>query len=137
MEFTVPDTLVLKIVEKYRNKNDTILYIFYDKSTDMYVIRGTREDTYRIKTCTYSFECESTRHLADFIRFLIDSENDISYILYNYDNLPLTSNEVTYEFLSKYDNISYEIAGYDYVKLKRKQLIKNLRMLKNIFNYNN
>ena len=137
MEYTVPDTLVLKIVERDGHKIDTILYIFYDKSVERYIIRGSRAPTPHIKTCSYSFECESTRHLVDFIQFLIDPTNSSSIILYNYDNLPLTSNEVTFDFLSEYDNLRNEISGYDNVILKRKLLLKNLRMLRNIFNYNN
>jgi hypothetical protein len=137
MEYTVPDTLVLKIVEKDGNKDDTILYILYDKSVERYVIRGKREETLRVKSCTYSFECDYTHDLVDFIQFLIDPTNSISVILYNYDNLPFSSNDVTFEFLSEYDDIRYEIGGYDNVKLKRKELLKNLRMLRNIYNYNN
>jgi hypothetical protein len=138
MEFTdhntVPDTLVLKIVENIGTNPDTILYVLYDKSKHRYVIRGSRQETKTVKTCSYSFECKSSRDLVDFIKFLIDSSNDVSYILYNYDNLPFTSNEITYEFLSEYDNIRYEISGYDNQKLKRKELLKYLRMLRNIFN---
>jgi hypothetical protein len=137
MEFTVPDTLVLKIVEKDELTCDTSLYILYDKSIHRYVIRGSRQDTPRIKTCTYSFECDCAKDLVDFIDFLIDDSSDVSYILYNYNNLPAISNDITYEFLSYHDNIINEIAGYDNQKLKRKELLKHLRMLRNIFNYNN
>jgi len=139
MEIIVPDTLVLKIVEydSDSGKPDTTLYLLYDKSIYRYVIRGNRKGTSYISSLTYSFECESVYDLADFIQFVIDSSNNISYILYNYDNLPMTSNEITYDFLEEYDDISYEIAGYDNKVLKRESLLKHLRMLRNIFNYNN
>lgn len=88
-----------------------------------------------MRRCTYSFDCENTTDLADFIEFLIDSENVISYILYNYDNLPCDSNQITYDFLQEYDDRTYEISGYDNKTLKRIELLKNLRMLKNVFNY--
>jgi hypothetical protein len=139
MDFTLPDTLVLKIIEHDVDlkKPDTTLYIFYDKSIHRYVIRGQRRETSTLKSCTYSFECEFAKDLVDFIKFLIDKENKVSYILYNYDNLPLTSNETTFEFLKEFDDKVYEISGYDNKKLKRKYLLKNLRMLRNIFNFNN
>lgn len=136
MEFTVPDTLVLKIVEHdvYLGKPDTTLYVLYDKATHRYVIRGKRAE-YRVKSCTYSFECESHNDLADFLEFLLDKTNTFSYILYNYDNLPETSNEITFEFLKMYDNNVYELSGYENEPYRRKNIIKNLRMLRNIFNY--
>lgn len=137
MEFIVPDTLVLKIVERDTDleEDDTTLYILYDKKIHRYVIRGKRRETESLNSCTYSFECEFAKDLADFIQFLIDKKNDISYILYNYDNLPPTSNEITYEFMELYDSKVYEISGYDNQKLKRKELLKNLRMLRTVFNY--
>ena len=136
MEFTVPDTLVLKIVEHDVDLGipDTTLYVLYDKSTHRYVIRGKRNDS-RIDSCTYSFECEFANDLADFLEFLLDRTNTFSYILYNYDNLPETSNEITFEFLEMYDSKIYELSGYDNLSFKRKILLKNLRMLRNIFNY--
>ncbi len=136
MEFTVPDTLVLKIIEYDIdiNEKDTTLYILYDKTKHRFVIRGKRRET-TIASYPYSFECEYAHELADFIEFLIDSENNVSYILYNYDNLPETSNEITYDFMEKSDNATYEIAGYDNKKLSRRELLRNLRMLRNVFNY--
>jgi hypothetical protein len=136
MEFTVPDTLVLKIVEHDVDlgKPDTTLYVLYDKVTHRYVIRGQRNDS-SVASCTYSFECEFANDLADFLEFLLDKTNRFSFILYNYDNLPETSNEITFEFLRGYDSRVYELSGYDDQKLKRKSLLKYLRMLRNVFNY--
>jgi hypothetical protein len=137
MEFTVPDTLVLKIVEHDVDlgRPDTTLYILYDKREHKYIIRGKRFETPRVKSRSYSFECEFAHDLPDFIQFLIDDLNTVSYILYNYDNLPETSNEITYEFLHDCDDKPYEISGYDNMPLKRGQLLKNLRMLRNIYNH--
>jgi hypothetical protein len=136
MEFIVPDTLVLKIVEQDvdLNRPDTTLYILYDKITSRYVIRGQRNDT-KEDACTYSYECEFANDLVDFLEFLLDRTNTFSYILYNYDNLPSSSNEITFEFLKEYDSRKYELSGYDNQKFKRKVILKNLRMLRNIFNY--
>jgi hypothetical protein len=136
-----PDTLVLKIQEvEQSGLVDTTLYVLYDQSTHRFVIRGKRRDVHENDACTYSFECEFAHELADFIMFVIDRVNNrVSYVLYNYNNLPLTSNKITYEFFSEYDtptcdNVTYEIAGYDNLKLKRKELERNLRMLRNVFN---
>jgi hypothetical protein len=136
MEFAVPDTLVLKIVEHDvdLHRPDTTLYILYDKVTHHYVIRGQRNDT-SIKSCTYSFECEFANDLADFLEFILDEYNKYSVILYNYDNLPETSNDITFDFLKLHDSRVYELSGYDNQQLKRKKLLKCLRILRNVFNY--
>lgn len=136
----VPDTLVLKIVEydDVSLKVDTTLYILYDKSIHRFVIRGKRNETRQFQSCTYSFECKHEEDLADFIRFVIDKKNNVSYILYNYDNLPGDSNNITFDFLRNYDDRTYEISGYDNQTVKHtRKLLTHLRMLKNIFNYNN
>ena len=137
MEFTFPDTLVLKIVEHDVDlkRPDTTLYVLYDKSEHKYVIRGKRRETDTLNSCTYSFMCECAKDLADFIQFLICKHNKVSYILYNYDNLPATSNEISYDFLTEHDDRTYEISGYDHQDLKRNVLLRNLRMLRNVFNY--
>lgn len=136
MEFTVPDTLVLKIVEHDVDlgRPDTTLFILYDNATSRYVIRGKRNDA-RVVSCTYSYECERVTDLADFLEFLFDITNQFTYVLYNYDNLPATSNEITFEFLKQHDRMKNELSGYDNNNFNRRELVKNLRMLRNIFNY--
>lgn len=141
-----PDTLVLKIEEieqtgDYKGLVDTTLYVLYDDCMGKFIVRGKRRDSSyaSIDSCTYSFECEFAHELVDFILFVIDQKNRVSYVLYNYDNLPLTSNEITYEFLARCDteennNIAYELAAYDNVKLRSRELVRHLRMLRSVSN---
>jgi len=75
--------------------------------------------------------------LVDFLKYLICPSNTVNEVLYNYDNLPGGSDEITFEFLKEHDDRSYEISGYHGFKLKRKRLVRNLRMLRNVFNYYN
>lgn len=136
MTTSVPDTLVLKIIENDfdTSKPYTKLYILYDKATSRYVIRGKRY-IFNRKSCTYSFDCEFDNELLDFLDFILDKTNLFSYILYNYDNLPNASNEISYDFLKMYDSEDYEIGSYDNTNYKKKRILKLLRMLKNVFNY--
>jgi len=135
MDFTVPDTLVLKIVEHDIDLDspDTTVYILYDNAINKYIIRGKRNDT-TFNSCVYSFECKYYNDLSDFLEFVFDKNNKFSYILYNYDNLPSTSNEITFEFLNMYDNPVYEISGYDNKKFNKNYVSNIFRMLKNIIN---
>jgi hypothetical protein len=134
----ITDCLVLKIEEFDIDTNqlDTTLYVLYDKKEHKFVVRGQRFSK-KIDSCTYSFNCEFAHELVDFISFVICKINLCSYSLYNYDNLPYTSDEITYDFLLKNDSKVYELAGYDNQKYNKSKLLSQLRMLRNVFNYNN
>ncbi len=132
------DCLVFKIEEndKDTNEPDTTLYVLYDKIEHHFVVRGKRHSN-KIDSCTFSFQCEFAEELADFISYVICEKNLWTYVLYNYDNLPATSDEITYEFLRRNDSKVYELAGYNEQEYSRDILLKNLRMLRNVFNYYN
>jgi len=138
-EFAVPDCLVFKFeeIEFITGKVDTTVYVFYDEKECHYVIRGQRRWSPEQPSCTYSFVSEDVNDLADFLQYIICKDNEVNEMLYNYDNFSVDSNEITFDFLNKYDHSNYEISGYDKQKLDRKRLLKNLKMLRNVFNYYN
>ena len=138
MTETSPDCLVLKI-EEYdidNEKLDTTLFIIYDKKQHKYLIRGKR-NTVSIDSCDYSFNCEFANDLFHFITFVICKKNKWTYVLYNYNNLPATSYEITYDFLERNVSKEYELGGYDRKKYKKSELMTNLLMLKSVFNFYN
>jgi hypothetical protein len=132
-EFT--DCLVLKIEEYDIDTNalDTTLYVLYDKKEHHFIVRGQRFSK-TIESCVYSFKCEFAHELEDFLSFVVCKKNHWTYTLYNYDNLPSTSDEISYDFLQRNDSKVYELAAYDYQKFNKKQLLKNLRILRSVFN---
>lgn len=136
---TVTDCLVLKIEERETDVEllDTTIYVIYDKRERNYVVRGKRRVINDIDSCTYSFVCKDHRDLADFLSFVVCKENLWTYVLYNYDNLPYDSNDITYEFLKEYESNVYELTGYNNLDYSRKGLCSMLRMLRNVFNYYN
>jgi len=139
MEFTfttIPDTLVLKIIEHDvdTKREDSTVFILYDIATHRYVIRGQRNTTVREYT-SYSYEANSSICLEEFLSFLFDRTNEFSFIMYSLTNLPESSNEITFDFLNDSAVVENEISGYDNQKYKRSKVLKNLRMLRNIFNY--
>ena len=139
MDFSC-DCLVLKIEEHdYDNINklDTTLYIVYDNKEHNYVIRGKRAPLRSMDSPPYSFVCDNAYNLADFITFVLCREHKWTYVLYNYDNLPATSDELTFDFFKRNDSRLYEIAGYDQADFDKKKLVNILRMLQNVFNYYN
>jgi len=136
MEF-VTDCLVLKIDERCSVNNEllTTVFIIYDKKEQKYVIRGKIADINQKIGATFSFLCKDIWSLEEFLSFAICKQNKWTYVLYNYDNLHYNSNDITYEYLKQYESNSYEIAGYNNLKYNKKNLIRNLRMLSNVFNY--
>ena len=139
METIVTDCLVLKIEERETDVEllDTTVYIIYDKRDHNYVVRGKRRVTKTSDACTYSFVCNDHRDLADFLSFVLCKGNLWTYVLYNYDNLPYDSNDLTYEFLNENDSNVYELTGYNNEEYSRKRLLTILKMLRNVFNYYN
>ena len=135
-DFTVPDCLVLKLeeVEVNTREIDTTIYIWYDKNEHHFVIRGKRRSTSKNHSHTYSFVCEFAHELTDFLEYVICKTNKVNEILYNYDNLPLDSDEVTFEFLQKYEHSDYELSGYNGKIFHKKMVTKVLRNLRNIYN---
>jgi hypothetical protein len=137
MSSFVTDCLVLKLeeIDVDLNDIDTTVYIIYDKRNHTYLIRGRRKWLPIRHSCSYSYECKNARDLVSFLQYLICPKNKVNEILYNYDNLPENPNEITFDFLNEHDDVSYEISGYNDEKLERKRLLKNLRMLRNVYNY--
>ena len=135
----VTDCLVLKLEEYDVNLNilDTTLYIIYDIKEKKYIIRGKRRSIQDLPSCSYSFVVKNIKDVAFFVNYLIDTKNKVNEILYNYDNLPYYSEDITFDFLNEFDDKMYEISGYNDINLCKKRLIKNLKMLKNVFNFYN
>lgn len=135
-ESIVTDCLVFKFeeVDCDAYEIDTTVYVLYDKKEHQYVVRGQRKCCPRRNSCSYSFVCDFAHELADFLQYVVCEDNTVNEILYNYDNLPYDSNELTFEFLDNNDHTDYEISGYNSQKFDRKRLLKNLRMLRNVSN---
>jgi len=117
----VPDCLVLKMEE---NKGNVCIFILYDSKEEQYVIRGWN----------YSFTSKLEEDVVDFVEYVFCKNDNIDEILYNYDNLPNDSNEITFKFLNDFEDEDYEIASYYDKKMERINTLKNVRMLKKIYN---
>jgi hypothetical protein len=131
------DTLVLKIEEVEEHNGvqiDTRMFVFYDHYDSCYHVRGERTCTRSVNYRPYSFRCDTLETLTDFLRFAICKQNQWCFTLYNYDDLPRNSDEITYEDMEWHQCISREIAGYDNRKLTRKGLKRILKLLRNVYN---
>jgi hypothetical protein len=133
----VPDCLVLKIeeIDSDLEQLDQSVFIFYDQNVETYVVRGRRRWTPTIQSCTYSYECDNAEDLADFLEYLFCNDNTVNEILYNYDNFPDNSNDITFEFLQEHEHKDYEISGYNNQKHSLKRFKRLLRMIRKVGNY--
>jgi hypothetical protein len=134
---TSSDCLVL-LVESIDTEINEVLgkvYVLYDSTKQEYLVRGHdfEGDTKKrpFSFVTYGSDYES---VIDFIDFL-SSDDNVRITLYNFDDLPLTSQEITYEYLEDYSSEEYEILAFRPQQFSRKCIGKMLKMIKNIFNY--
>ena len=127
--------LCIKEYDNTKDKSsvDTIMFIGWSYTDNLYYIRGKRQDISDKNFVPYAFNCENEIDLYNFIEFVVGSNNTSSIILYNFNNISeMKCNDITYEFLEENMDINYEIAGYDKVKVARLEIVKCLKMLKNI-----
>ena len=135
---TPNDCLVLMIEEIEDNSKeiDHVLFILYDTQIGKYVIRGKRSSTNAQNYEPYSFTCIHKRHVSDFIDTIICSHNQLTLALYNYDNLPYDSDDITFDFLKENVERSYELAAFDDIEYNDTYNIQKnmLSILKNVTN---
>jgi hypothetical protein len=132
----ISDCLVLKIVEteSFSGEKDNTMYVLYDCRTDEYIIRGVRNPTYKTVFEPYSFRCLSTQVLVDLISLTVDNDNSVSYSLYNCNNLPYESDDISIDILNYDCCKGNEVVGYDNMKLSNKVLRRYVGIVGNMFN---
>ena len=130
---SVSDCLILRISERTDTWIDTLtrientLYVIFDGNKCEFLVRGV------VNNVSCSFICKRAKSMSDFINIISVPESTLYYTLYNYQNLPQTSDEITYENLDEYVSEEYEIVSE---KTNKDISVYNiLLMLKNMFNY--
>lgn len=129
--------LTLCIEERDENDYNKIvhrIFLSYDIEQESYVIYG-RPQRIAIDSEPYFFRSDKSSDMYKFVKFLIGKKAQCSYTLYNYNNMPFDLEGVDYFFMEENMDIRYELAAYDNVKLVKVDFRKNLRMLKNVYNF--
>jgi len=135
MEFA-SDCLVLKI-EEYQEDNtlDATVYVLYDQRERTYIVRGKRSDNSpSVASIPFSFYCEFEDDLIDFINIVVCKKFKRNYVLYNSDDLPDHSHDITYDSLDSSLGYKNEISGYNKEKYNHKTLTTYLRLLRRVYN---
>ena len=140
------DSCLVVCFEEHENDDDgndlidTRLFITYDHTTSAYVVNGKRQDIFskkgRNKTNLkpFVFCASESIDIVDFILLSFSRSNSLSYIMYNYNNLPEDACELTYEFMESNMDRRYEIAAFDNVDIKRNHIRRLVRLTKNMYN---
>jgi hypothetical protein len=120
--FTIPDCLVLRLVEVTSNTRlgyDQEMFIIWDDRLKKFYVYGKRVVTSTYDSQPYIYTFKSSKHVLNFIDLLCFPDR-FTVELYNYDNLPRNSNDITFEFLKKCVHSDYEVVAYDDVDFNRK-----------------
>jgi len=142
----ITDCLVLCIDDLKTIK----LFVFYDVNEKKFFIRGKNYDvtneldsdydsdssidsTSVINNKPFSFHCKTKKNVVIFLEYLI-SVNSCEFILYNYNNLLSSSQNINFDFLIEEQGKSNEIACYPTENFDKKMCLTMLNMLKNIYN---
>jgi len=129
------DCLVLKIMEfSIEDQSvDAILYILYDKEEHRFILRGRRNNE-NIEFNSFSFQCDYAHELEPFIRFLIGKDNKVLTDLINYQELPMSSDDITFEYLEENDTKTNQLIAYLPSNYKSKKIRSALRLLRDVYN---
>lgn len=129
------DCLILYVQEfSEENHAESSVYVLYDSHTGKYLVRGQKEEGH----VPYSFNVRDTKSdsIVNFIDMILGGEL-CRITMYNHSDLPLTNEEITYEYLN--DNLSNDSAifGYRADKFSRSEFRKALEIIKDLFNIYN
>ena len=133
----VTDCLVLKLEEfEFNTDNiDNTIYILYDTNKETYIVRGTRDGGVSNTQSDFSYECENVDSLIVFVRYAIGKHNRVNESLYNFPEMYVESNNITFDYLCERSRESEEISGYIISRIKKSRLKKILTMLRDVGNY--
>lgn len=131
------DCLVLKIQEvcSHLNEVDVELFVLYDQEKNYFVIRGRRKESSSFEFTPFSFACDFASDVYDFINTIIYKKNILNVTLYNYTDLPKTSDDITFESLESDEDIKNEIVGYDDAGKNKQWFLRMIRSLRNVYNH--
>lgn len=110
------------------------LFVSYDIEQESYVVYGKCHRT-GVDNLPFFFRADKGTDMYKFVKFVVGGDANISFTLYNYNNMPFDLEGVDYEFMEANMDIRYEIAVYDFVHISKTRFKETLRMLKRVYNF--
>ena len=129
-----PDCLVLEIYannEIYDERKR--VYILYDINENKFILRGKQDDTENVTFNSFNFKSRRATNVANFLSLLFHKRSILEVAIYNFTDLPFSSNDITFEML---ETNAYAEAIYtnDDFPLKQQKIRRLLNMLGDIYN---
>ena len=135
--------MVVKIFEKNAlGKEINRMYIFYDHNLSTFGIRGGNTSK-QGKITSYSYYTDHISGATSMVNALSSKFVKLSICLVNYSNLPVDSNNITYELLLDNDMSLNEMVGFDFDRkfshknsssLITREIETYLRLTTNVYN---
>ena len=133
---TPPDCLVLEIyVNNQIFDERKRVFVWYDSYERRFFLRGKNDDTEIISYNPFNFKSKRASHIADFLSFIINKRSVLEVALYNFMDLPLSSNDITYEMLleNEYAEVIYTNENYPLKHHKLRELMNTLTTIYNSY----
>jgi hypothetical protein len=124
----------LNVIEGVGGTTEGKVYVLHD-SNDKYLIRGRRDnESLPFSFISHDYNLDS---LVDFLEIFFGKQELCKLKLYNHNDLPLTSEEITFDYL--HENLFDEniITSYYPEIFSKRDMTKALNSIKNVFNYYN
>jgi hypothetical protein len=126
------DCLILCLEEFDSELNITQgkVYVLHD-SNEKYLIRGRKDS----ESVPFSFICYDYNYesIVDFLELFIGVDL-CNITIYNHNDLPLTSDEITFEYLHENLDENNIFMAYSLDYFSKRGTTKALRAIKNVFN---
>lgn len=111
------------------------LYILFDSNNNQFIIRGCNDlDLSNYYPYSFLVDEHNKKDLVDFID-LFSNEDQIRLTIYNFNDLPLTSEEITFEYLEEYASEEYEFLSYRPQFFSKSSMKKILSVISSLRNY--
>lgn len=110
------------------------LYILFDRNNDQFLIRGCNDLDNSTPPYSFVVDEHNKKNLVDFVD-LFSNDDQIRLTIYNFNDLPLTSEEITFEYLEEYASEEYEFLSYRPDFYSRNGMKKILSVISSLCNY--
>lgn len=129
--------LTLCIEERSDDNYDDIinrLFVSYDTEQETYIVYGKRHSS-TLEFEQFFFRADRSKDMYKFFKFILSKRSDLSYTLFNFNNMPFDLEGVDYYFMENNMGIAYELAAYDMEKLQKRKFRELMHMLKKVYNF--
>ena len=101
-------------VDDFEDKQEVnnILFIGYNQEDKKFVLRGKRNSGVENNYVPYAFNNLSRSRVKKIVKMIMGSNDTLKFTLYNYNNIEIDINNLTYDFFYEYMHDDYALVSY-------------------------